>query len=227
VSLPLGSVFTAISAGPNFGMALRSDGTIFAWGDDVWGEMGDGLGSSTPVLTPVPVALPGSSPVTSILAGGGVVPDPSRVRFNTVLSFGLALRSDGSVWAWGGNVYGDLGNGHGALNGGTAPAQVPLPGGSPAIALAAGAGFSLALRADGSVWGWGLNSSGALGAGVSTQYNPVQLASVSGVKGIAAKDSSLLLLLANGEVWGLGDNGNNQLGTPFVSLSSYPIVITH
>ena len=90
---------TAIAAGFGHGLVLRSDGTVWAWGDNTYGELGDGTGTAH--STPVQVVGPGGAGfligMTAIAAGNG--------------SHSLALKSDGTVWAWGDNAYGDLGDG--------------------------------------------------------------------------------------------------------------------
>ncbi|HEX6873399.1 MAG TPA: cell wall anchor protein, partial [Micromonosporaceae bacterium] len=84
---------TQVAAGLNFSMALRSDGTVWAWGANYRGQLGDG--TTTGRLTPVQVV--GLTGVTQIAAGDG----------NTA----VALRSDGTVWAWGENTLGQIGDG--------------------------------------------------------------------------------------------------------------------
>ena len=83
---------TAIAGGLYHTIALKSDGTVWAWGDNDYGQLGDG--STTDRLTPVPVS--GLTDVTAI-AGGW---------YHTI-----ALKSDGTVWAWGENYAGQLGDG--------------------------------------------------------------------------------------------------------------------
>ena len=83
---------TAIAAGMVHNLALKSDGTVAAWGMNSLGQVGDG--TATNRLTPVPVS--GLTGVTAVAAG---------------TSYSLALKSDGSVWAWGNNEYGQLGDG--------------------------------------------------------------------------------------------------------------------
>ena len=114
-----------MSAGVDQSLALRSDGTVWAWGGDRYGQLGDGSNSAA---QPTPVQVAGLTGVTKIAAGG---------------LFGLALRSDGTVWAWGYNAVGELGNGTAADS--NVPVQVT--GLARVTAIAAGEGDSaMAIR---------------------------------------------------------------------------------
>ena len=123
-------------------MALKADGTVWGWGRDDSGQVGEA--SSPAFQRPAPIA--GLSNVVTLAAG---------------VSHGLALRSDGTVWTWGANDFGQLGDGT------TINRSVPAPveGLSNAVAVAAGNRFGLALTGDGTVWAWGDNNSGQLGDG--------------------------------------------------------------
>ena len=172
---------TAIAAGNTHSVALQSDGTVWTWGNNANGQIGDG--TNTTRLLPVQVS--GFGP------GSGVVAVSAGNNHN------LALKLDGSVWAWGGNVVGQLGDGT------TTPGFTPVPVsgfgiGSGVVAIAAGNFYSLAMKADGTVWAWGPNLSGQLGDGTLLQkLTPVQVKDPTGtgfltnVTAIAADDTYL------------------------------------
>src|SRR6266478_2923525 len=126
--------------------SARGQGTVSAWGDNSFGELGNG----TNTTSNTPVQTSGITGVTAI-AGGG---------FHS-----LALKSDGAVWAWGYNGDGELGNGTNTDS--NTPVQVLGPGGvgflTGVTALAVGCRHSLALKSDGTVWAWGYNGFGQLG----------------------------------------------------------------
>ncbi len=105
VSLPAGTKVTAVAAGALHSLALTSTGAVFAWGFNADGELGDGSTANSDV--PVKVDLPAGTKVTAVAAGG---------------YYSLALTSTGSVFAWGYNADGELGDG------GTANSDVPVRG---------------------------------------------------------------------------------------------------
>src|SRR5580704_1508207 len=94
ISLPGDVSATMVAAGGHFSLAASSDGKIYAWGDNSYGQLGDG--TITQRDKPTLIALPGGVAATAVSAG-------------TV--FSLALGSDGKIYAWGDNSYGQLGNG--------------------------------------------------------------------------------------------------------------------
>lgn len=134
----------AIAAGALHHLALRTDGTVWTWGDGGSGE--NGLGNLN--RQPLAAQVPGLEGVAAIVIGIG-----SR--------FSLALKSDGTVWAWGSNNRGQLGVDAIALS--AVPIQVPEL--SDIAVISAGSEHVLAMRRDGSVVGWGANDKGQLGDG--------------------------------------------------------------
>ncbi len=140
----------------------------------------------------------------------------------------LALKNDGTLWAWGANYAGQLGNG--TSNDSNVPIQVSALSGVTAIA--AGGEFSLALRNDGTVWGWGRNVDGQLGTGIHTDSSnvPVQMGVLSGITAIAAGGSHTLALKNDGTLWSCGDNYRGQLGIgtnwPDQQDSPVPVQVT-
>ena len=130
----LGGV-VAVAAGPNFSLAAGADGgTVWAWGANGFGQLGDG----TTTWRRTPVRVGGLAGVVAVAAGA---------------AHSLALGADGTVWAWGGNYQGELGDGTTVDR--AAPARVA--GLAGVVGIAAGTSFSLALGADGTVWAWGSN----------------------------------------------------------------------
>jgi alpha-tubulin suppressor-like RCC1 family protein len=171
-------------------LALKSDGTVWAWGSNTSGQLGDG--STTGRLTPVQVSeLMGAAAI----AGG--------------FSHSLALKSDGTVWAWGDNNYGQLGDGSATQR--KTPVQVS--GLTGVVAVAGGDIHSLALKSDGTVWAWGANYSGTLGDGTTTnRTTPVEVSGLTGVVAIAGYYAHSLALKSDGTVWAWGLNEDGQLG---------------
>jgi hypothetical protein len=196
---------TQIAGGQLNSLALRSDGTVMAWGADGAGQLGDG----TTTDRTTPVTVPGLTGVTQIAAGGG---------------FGLAVRSDGSVMAWGNNYYGQLGDGTTTIR--TTP--VTVPGLTNVARVSAGFNHSVALRSDGTVMGWGFNLYGQLGDGTTTdRTTPVTVPGLSSVTQISAGSNHTLALVgppaltAKATITGTGIVGATlTCKAPFVSATS-------
>ena len=205
----------AIGAGDAFSVALEADGTVLAWGNNQSGQLGDGN-------APIDHASP--APVHGLGKNSGVV------ALAVGESQALALKADGSVWAWGNGTSGELGDGQN--NKRSAPAQViGLGSGSGVVAIAAGGSHSLALKSDGSVVSWGNNKSGQLGDGTRpTDHNqPVQVKGLgpgSNVVGIAAGSAFSMALKRNGTVLTWGKNKVGELGDGTTTDKSSPVVVT-
>ena len=195
-----------IAAGNYYSLALKNDGTVWTWGSNNNGQLGDG--TTTQRTTPVQVTgLSGT--VVAIAAGSG---------------HSLALKNDGTVWAWGANYYGELGDGTTTQR--TTPVQVTGLSGT-VVAIAAGSNHSLALKSDGTVWAWGWNYYGQLGDGTTTQQTTPIQATVSGtVTTIAAGNCHNLVLTSNNSLWTWGYNGYGQLGNGTTTNTNVPINIT-
>jgi len=158
---------TAVAAGREHTVALKDDGTVWAWGYNLNGQLGDGTQTQTP--TPVQAGEGVLSNITAVAAAGG--------------NHTIALKDDGTVWAWGYNGYGQLGDGTETQK--LIPVQVTGPGGegvlSTIIAVTAGFGHTVAVKEDGTVWAWGYNWYGQLGDGtMENKSTPVQVLGAGG-----------------------------------------------
>src|SRR5207249_1715471 len=132
----------------------------------------------------------------------------------------LAIKPDGSLWSWGHNNYGQLGNATTLDQ--WFPEQVSSL--SNVVAAAAGTYHSVAAKSDGTVWAWGYNAHGELGDGtITNRFTPVQVSGLSGVIAIAAGQYFTLALKSDGTVWTWGYNGNGQLGNGSATNSSIPV----
>ena len=129
-------------------------------------------------------------------------------------------RTDGSVWCWGRNNYGQLGNGATA----TSHKPVRVAGLGRARAVAAGGRHACALAADQTVWCWGKNSSGQLGNGsVQNQSRAAKVTGLSGVGAIDAGNDHTCAITADGKLWCWGDNRAGQLGRPAGGHQAKPV----
>jgi alpha-tubulin suppressor-like RCC1 family protein len=206
----LSGVVVAVAAGGFHTVALTSDNTMWVWGGNNYGQLGDNTTSNR--LMPVPVL----SGVAAVSAG----------LYHTV-----ALKSDGTVWAWGHNEYGQIGDntiGYGAYK--SVPAQVQGLSGV-FVAVAAGAYYSVALRSDNTVWAWGNNASGQLGI---NQPNfgypypvPRQVTGLTGVVAVAAGFEHTFAIKNDGTVWAWGSNGSGQLGNGTTASEIAPMQVTN
>jgi alpha-tubulin suppressor-like RCC1 family protein len=196
---------TAIAAGNTHTIALESDGTVWAWGQNVYGQLGDG--STTNRSTPVLVSqLSGLTTVAAVAAGG---------------NHSLALKSDGTVWAWGFNGLGQLGNG--TTDSRSTP--VLVSGLSGVTAIAAGRNHSLALKSDGTVWAWGDNAAGQLGDG-TTVNRSTPVSGLTGATAIAARFDHSLALKSDSTMRAWGYNGFGQLGDGTTANRSTPVQVS-
>jgi alpha-tubulin suppressor-like RCC1 family protein len=201
----ISGTITQVAAGWYHSLALGSDGTVWAWGDNQYGELGDG--NFTQSDTPVKLGL---SNVTQIAAGD---------------DWSLALRSDGTVWAWGNNLYNDLGlQVPDVYDNSAVPVQVA--GLSGITQIAAGQSFGMAVQTTvrlgllrHSLWTWGQNSWGQVGNGQLTDLfspggviNPYQVTGIPAPAAIAAGTSSAMMVGTDGSVWGWGQDLFGNLG---------------
>lgn len=192
--LALALALTSVAAAQASGASLK------AWGNDFYGQIGDG--TTGVEAQPTPGTTQGITTATEVAAGQHV----------------LALLDGGTVMSWGLGAYGQLGDG-GVAN---RPLPAPVPGLANVVAVAAGANHSLALLADGTVLSWGVNTSGQLGSGDPTgpekcgasacRKSPAPVPGLTNVVAISAAQFGSLALLADGTVMAWGENGAGETG---------------
>jgi alpha-tubulin suppressor-like RCC1 family protein len=263
---------TSVSAGTH-SVAAKSDGTVWSFGANINGQLGNGTNTNSNVPTLVvnlrlgdQVATPtfspeggfyiqaqsmtvscatagatiryttdGREPTASdqVIASGSSLnvanttflrakafktgSSPSNTKSGVYqiggyvvsgVNHSLAIKPDGTLWSWGYNNYGQLGNG------GTGEQWSPgqVIGISNVVAAAGGTSHSLATKADGTVWAWGKNSNGQLGDGTTTQrLTPGQVSGLTNVVRIAAGELHSVALKSDGTVWAWGHNGYGSL----------------
>ena len=207
VRLPRTARVVQVSASYGHALALTSAGTVFGWGYNADGELGDGTTDNA--LRPVTVHLPGRAHVTQVVAG---------------YYHSLALTSTGAVLAWGDNSQGALGDGT-TVNRLT-PVRVQLPAGTTVTQLSAGFLFSSALTSAHTVLDWGYNALGQLGDGTTLNEDaPVeaQLPAGTSVASISTLYYGVEALASTGAVYSWGDNYFGDLGNDTTtSMSTVP-----
>ncbi|MEU0877605.1 hypothetical protein ABZ345_03315 [Lentzea sp. NPDC005914] len=193
---------TSVDATSQNALALKSDGTVWAWGDNQFGQLGAG---GTEGDSKVPLRVSGLTNVIEVAVGTWA---------------GYALKSDGTVWAWGWNDHGQLGTGGGELSN----VPVRVYGLTDVIAIAGSHLQGYALKSDGTVWAWGNNVWDGLG-GASCPAGqvcppgtplrvPVPVAGDSKVTAIAAGSAETAYALrSDGTAWAWGRNWDGETGT--------------
>ena len=191
---------TAISAGGRHSLARTADGSVWAWGDNDRGEIGEG--GSVDVLLPLRVF--GITNAVHIAAGVG---------------HSYALTSDGTAWAWGANGYAELGDGTFTDR----PTPIRLAGLEGTTSVATGFLHSLAVRGDGTIVAWGNNEYGQLGDGTTQQrLTPSPVAGINGIRAIVVGGLHTLALKNDGTIWSWGSNAAGQLGDGALVFRSTP-----
>jgi cytochrome c oxidase assembly protein Cox11 len=183
---------------------VKSDGTLWAWGYNWYGQLGDER--TTDNYSPERIGT-----------------DSNWVSVSAGLDHTGAVKSDGTLWAWGANYYGQLGDGT-TLNR-YSPAQIGTD--TNWVSVAAGYFHMAALKSDGTLWAWGGNTRGELGDGTTTDsYNPEQISMESGPWVSVAAGSHTVAVKSDGTLWAWGPNWAGQLGDATTTDQDSPEQIT-
>lgn len=193
INLVSAQCFKKIYAGYNHFIAINQDGTLWAWGKNTQGQLGDG--STVDKITPVQISS-----------------DTNWVHISSGSSGNLAIKSNGTLWAWGYNAWGNLGNGS---SGGyvLTPTQIGLDTDWKEASL--GYYASVALKTNGTLWTWGNNSYGYLGNGSGQNYQiliPTQVGIENNWKSVSGRQAHVLALKEDNTLWAWGQNIYGQLG---------------
>ena len=210
----------SVSAGYEHTVALKEDGTLWAWGRNNFGQLGLGDGGAGKERTS-PKQIGVATNWVSVFAG---------------YAHTLAIDNDGKFWAWGQNYYGQLGKGYAFddpsdSNAHYSPVQVGTA--TDWITVSVGNYHTVVLKKNGTLWAWGMNSSGQLGKGNNyivdnhiENYNPVQVGTDTDWITVFAVGSHTVAIKSNGTLWAWGSNNYGQLGKgnadPDGGGSSYP-----
>jgi alpha-tubulin suppressor-like RCC1 family protein len=208
---PLDQSWTSISAGASTAAAISSTGSLFTWGDNTFGQLGQSTtGTANNRSSPVQI---GASSWT-------------QVRIGT--SHALAIRSDRTLWAWGANsiggtATGQLGNNLSETVTRSSPVQI---GTSSWTQVAVGDTHTLGVRLDGTLWSWGFGSAGELGIGITAnRSSPTQIGSATNWSSVAAGVSLSVARDTTGNVYVWGLNNIGQLGLSDLVNRSSPTLL--
>lgn len=195
----------SIETGYNYSMAIKSDGTLWAWGSNDGGQLGDG--TYTTRYHPVQIGSDADWQSLKIGPEGGHV---------------LAYKTDGTLWAWGYNGVGQLGFES------IFDTNIPIQIGSVADwqTVGVGAGHTVAIKPDGTIWAWGWNQYGQLGDGTLVdKHLPVQIGTDTDWQGVSCGYATTFAIKTNGTLWAWGLNDTGQLGVGIGANKKYPVQI--
>ena len=205
VRVPGLSDVKAVAAGWTHGVAVKTDGSVWTWGNNTKGQLGIGETGGGPWGATQVVNLANVQTV----AGGWY--------------HSVALKTDGTVWAWGYNVHGQVGDD--TTEDRNTPVQVSNL--TNVQAIAAGKCHTLALKSDGTVWAWGDNGRGQLGDATNAErHTPVQVSGLTHVQAISAKHDHSVALKTDGTVWAWGYNLYGQLGDNTTTHRNAPVQVS-
>ena len=205
-------------------LAIRSaisngatSGSLFAWGENTNGRLG--IGNTTDMSSPVQVGANTDWFVVSV--------NPSQTTLTRPVH-SCAIRTNGTLWAWGSNNYGQLGAGLTTSSGVSSPVQVGSGSTGPWRKVACSREATIGIQENGTMWSWGRGDSlslGILGRTGSNSSSPVQIGSLTDWIDIACGEVHALALKSNGTLWSWGGNLDGQLGGTVIGLVSSPVQI--
>lgn len=196
---------TATSAGDEGTFFIKADGTLWSCGDGSNGALGLGDTSPRNVLTQI-----------------GTDTDWARVSTHATSVASMALKTDGSLWAWGKGQYGQIGVGN------TTDQLVPIQVGTDTdwVEIAKGGDHSMAVKSGGTLWTWGRNGNGQLGLGGTTQFDtPQQVGVGTNWSKIGAGTIFSFGIKTDGTLWAWGQNNQGQLGDGSTTQRESPVQI--
>ena len=182
----------SVSAGNQYTMAIQTDGTLWGWGNNANGQ----CGTSNFTTVSSPVQIGSLTEWQSVVAGN---------------SFTIAIRTNGTLWGWGNNVSGRAGL---PVNNGNYSSPTQIGTLTNWQSVATGDSHSMAVKTDGTLWGWGNNFQGQLGTGVlnNSYFSPVQIGTLTDWQRLSAGIAYTMAIKTDGTLWGWGTNQDDRLG---------------
>lgn len=197
-----------------FNGVIKTDGTLWMFGRNYSGQLGDGtiINKSSPIQVGSDTNWSNVSTCYAYY----------NATFTQYYGSTLAVKTNGQLWAWGGNRFGQLGLGNTTMY--SSPKQVgALTAWSKAYL---GDRFAVAIKTDGTIWSWGINTEGQLGLGNLTNYSsPKQIGSLTDWSKAAPGKNSCSAIKSNGTLWGWGRNSQGQIGDGTSTARSSPVQV--
>jgi alpha-tubulin suppressor-like RCC1 family protein len=200
--------WTEISTGTSSTMAIKTDGTLWGWGGNPTGQLGDG----TIVSKSSPIQIGTLTDWANALTSNGLSNDGNT----------LALKTNGTMWAWGSGANGRLGIN--TVFNRSSPVQIGTLTTWSYIANGANNGF--AIQTDGTLWGWGLNTTGQVGDGTTVdKSSPVQIGTLTNWSKVSISANVTVAVKTDGTLWGWGNNVSGAVGDGTTTNRSSPVQI--
>lgn len=205
VQVGVATTWAYVAGGVSATAAVQSDGTLWTWGAQDSGQLGNGVESPISKLSPIQI---------------GALTNWSTVSVGD--AFCAAVKTDGTLWTWGNGTSGRLGQN--SIVSRSSPVQV----GSDTVwkQASAGAAHAMAIRVDGTLWAWGSNNNSALGDGTTAnRSSPVQIGALMNWRSVSAGLAANLADKNDGTLWAWGSNNDGQLGNSLVADVNSPIQV--
>lgn len=211
------STWTSASTSSFHSLGVTSDGKMFAWGsNDSWGALGLNLAPSTASNRSSPVQVGALTNWSTVATG--VAPPGTRPS-------SFAIKTDGTLWSWGNNTYGQLGINN--VDPRSSPVQIGAA--TDWASVASNGGSTFAIKSTGSLWAWGNNDQGQLGQNNSSvsfnRSSPVQVGSLTNWATVSAGDRFALSVKTDGTLWSWGYGRDGCTGHGNTVAKSSPVQV--